>query len=318
FNEGWGQFKTDEILAWTKEYDPTRLVDGPSGWTDRGSGDMHDMHRYPGPAMPKPEPGRAVVLGEFGGLGLPLEGHLWWNKRNWGYRTYKTPEELRRNYETLIEELRPLISKGLAAAIYTQTTDVEGEVNGLMTYDREAIKFDPERMARLHRRLYEPPPVFESRPVVPTSEESGQRWRYTTERPPEGWAAPDFDDSGWKEGEGGFGTKGTPGTVVRTEWDTGDIWLRRTFELDRTDFANLKLRVHHDEDFEVYLNGERVASRAGYRTDYGEVALDPAAAKLLRRGANTLAVHCKQTGGGQYIDVGLVDVTERPRTASRE
>src|SRR5690606_809389 len=94
FNEGWGQFKTTEILEWTKEYDPSRLVDGPSGWADRGTGDMNDMHRYPGPAMPEPEDERAVVLGEFGGLGLPVEDHLWWDKRNWGYRTYETKEEL--------------------------------------------------------------------------------------------------------------------------------------------------------------------------------------------------------------------------------
>jgi hypothetical protein len=124
---------------------------------DRGSGDIHDMHSYPGPAMPKPEPRRAVVLGEFGGLGLPLDGHLWWNKRNWGYRTYKTTEELRENYARLITQLRPLKDAGLAAAIYTQTTDVEGEVNGLLTYDRAVIKFDAEQLARMHRELTRSP-----------------------------------------------------------------------------------------------------------------------------------------------------------------
>ncbi len=157
FNEGWGQFETEAILAWTKKLDPTRLVDGPSGWADRGTGDMHDMHKYPGPAMPKPEPNRAVVLGEFGGLGLPIEGHLWWNKRNWGYRKYKTREELQAAYAKLIANLRPLIKKGLAAAVYTQTTDVEGEVNGLMTYDRDVVKFDADKLARLHQTLYNRP-----------------------------------------------------------------------------------------------------------------------------------------------------------------
>lgn len=154
FNEGWGQFDTDRILAWTKQYDATRLVDAPSGWTDRGTGDMHDMHSYPGPAMPEPESRRAVVLGEFGGLGLPLEGHLWWNKRNWGYRTYKTKAELRENYDQLMHRLRPLVGAGLAAAIYTQTTDVEGEVNGLMTYDRAVVKFDIPHVAKLHRMIF--------------------------------------------------------------------------------------------------------------------------------------------------------------------
>src|SRR5690606_9265933 len=116
---------------------------------DRGTGDMNDMHRYPGPGMPEPEDKRAVVLGEFGGLGLPVEGHLWWDKRNWGYRTYQTKEELWMNYERLIRKLLPLIGQGLAAAVYTQTTDVEGEVNGLMTYDRAVLKFDQEQMREL-------------------------------------------------------------------------------------------------------------------------------------------------------------------------
>jgi len=154
FNEGWGQFDTDGIMSRVKELDPTRLVDGPSGWTDRGSGDIYDIHSYPGPATPEPEPVRAIVLGEFGGLGLPIEGHLWRSRDNWGYRTYTSRDELRANYDRLIEELLPMVEAGLAAAIYTQTTDVEGEVNGLMSYDREIIKFDIESMARNHQRLF--------------------------------------------------------------------------------------------------------------------------------------------------------------------
>ncbi len=152
FNEGWGQFETHEILAWTKQYDPTRLVDGPSGWTDRGSGDMHDIHQYPGPDMPPLEENRAAVLGEFGGLGLPMKGHLWVEKNNWGYRTYETREDLVKAYRQLIGQLTPLIKKGLAAAIYTQTTDVEIEVNGLMTYDRAVLKL-PRDISRLHRQV---------------------------------------------------------------------------------------------------------------------------------------------------------------------
>ena len=154
FNEGWGQFETTAVLNWTRDYDPTRLVDGASGWTDRGSGDMIDMHKYPGPGMFDVEPNRASVLGEYGGLGLPVKGHLWWNKRNWGYRTYQTSNELKMNYAQLMEQLPALKKQGLAAAVYTQTTDVEGEVNGLMTYDRSIIKFDPEWMTDLAEMLY--------------------------------------------------------------------------------------------------------------------------------------------------------------------
>jgi beta-galactosidase/beta-glucuronidase len=153
FNEGWGQHDTNEILRWVKSLDPSRLVDGPSGWEDRGVGDFKDMHEYPGPNMLPVMADRASVLGEFGGLGLPLEGHLWWNKRNWGYRTFEDRAKLQAGYEALIEKLAPLVKQGLAAAIYTQTTDVEGEVNGLMTYDRKVVKFDAARLAELHRKL---------------------------------------------------------------------------------------------------------------------------------------------------------------------
>ncbi len=313
FNEGWGQFDTADVLAWVKKHDPTRLVDGPSGWTDRGVGDIHDIHRYPGPAMPEPEPDRAVVLGEFGGLGLPLDGHLWWDKRNWGYRTYKTHEELWTNYRRLIRELHPMVGRGLSAAIYTQTTDVEGEVNGLMTYDRRVVKFDAEKMAALHARLHEPAPIVEVRPIVPTSEKAPQSWRYTVTQPAKDWTAVEFDDSAWKEGDGGFGEPTTPGAVVRTSWKSSDIWLRRTAEVPAGEMHDPRLRIHHDEDAEVYLNGQLVAKLDGYVVDYVNEELDEKARQLLKEGRLVIAVHCRQTGGGQYIDVGIVDAVEKPR-----
>jgi hypothetical protein len=153
FNEGWGQHTTNDVLKMVKELDPTRLVDGPSGWEDRGWGDLKDMHDYPGPNMFPLMNDRVSVLGEFGGLGLPLEGHLWWDKRNWGYRTFEDRAKLQAGYEALIEKLAPLVKQGLGAAVYTQTTDVEGEVNGLMTYDRKLIKYDAAKLAELHRNL---------------------------------------------------------------------------------------------------------------------------------------------------------------------
>jgi hypothetical protein len=318
FNEGWGQYNTNEILAWTKQYDSTRLVDAPSGWADRGTGDMNDMHMYPGPGMPDPEADRAVVLGEFGGLGLPLEGHLWWNRRNWGYRTYRTQEELQSNYAMLIRRLRPLVARGLAAAVYTQTTDVEGEVNGLMTYDREVIKFDPDELVALHNKLKLPQPRFVTQTLVPTSEEEPQTWRYTTSQPRDGWTRIDFSADSWNEGPGGFGQADTPGAVVRTPWQSSDIWLRRDFELDTVQLHDLQLVVHHDEDAEIFINGQRVAALSGYTTDYVEVPLSDEARTALRLGRNTLAIHCRQTDGGQYIDVGLIDVVEKPREESSQ
>lgn len=156
FNESWGQHSTIDILAWVKRLDPTRLVDGPSGWNDLGFGDLLDKHQYPGPGMFPAQGGRASVLGEFGGLGLPIEGHLWQQDKNWGYRSMKDRDELGRRYAALIAELPPLIEKGLAAAIYTQITDVEIEVNGLVSYDRQVVKIPVEKLAELHRSVTEP------------------------------------------------------------------------------------------------------------------------------------------------------------------
>jgi beta-galactosidase/beta-glucuronidase len=153
FNEGWGQHDTNAILQWVKSLDPSRLVDGPSGWEDRGYGDMKDMHQYPGPGMYPVMDNRASVLGEFGGLGLPIAQHLWWNKRNWGYQTFEDRTKLQAGYDDLMQKLEPLVHQGLAAAIYTQTTDVEGEVNGLMTYDRKVIKYDVDKLAQWHKRI---------------------------------------------------------------------------------------------------------------------------------------------------------------------
>ncbi len=309
FNEGWGQHDTNAILKWTKEYDPTRLVNGPSGWEDRGYGDMKDAHIYPGPGMFPVMKDRVSVLGEFGGLGLPVKNHLWKDQGNWGYRTYKTEEELRTNYHALMRRLHVLIGKGLAAAVYTQTTDVEIEVNGLMTYDREVMKFDIEEMAKWHKALFGPPP--EVKELVPTSEKSAKTWKHTLYAPSEKWIKPDFDDSKWKDAKGGFGAKGTPGSVIGTEWTSKEIWLRRTFELKELPKGEVLVRFHCDEDGEVFINGEKAASLPGYTTNYVEVPILPAALKSLKVGTNTFAVRAKNAGGGQYIDVGLSEEVKK-------
>ncbi len=307
FNEGWGQHDTETYVATLHALDPSRPVNNASGWTDRGVGEISDVHRYPGPGMPEPDGRRVAVLGEFGGLGLPLPGHTWVEEGNWGYRGFQTLEDLRAAYRALIYQLRPLIGEGLAAAVYTQTTDVEVEVNGIMTYDRGVVKL-PDDIVADHRTLFGPPPVV--RTVVPTSRTASQRWRYTTARPGEGWQQPGFDDAAWPEGPGGFGTVQTPGARVGTVWNANDLWLRRAFMLEGPLPATPQLRIHHDEDAEVYLNGVLVASLEGYTTGYVLVPLDAAGRAALRQGANTLAVHVRQTDGGQYIDVGLVEVSE--------
>jgi hypothetical protein len=308
FNEGWGQHDTNKVLNWTMKHDPTRLVDGPSGWADRGVGHMKDAHIYPGPGMFPVMSDRVSVLGEFGGLGLPLKGHLWKDTNNWGYQTYKSTDELRENYHRLMVQLRPLVGKGLSAAVYTQTTDVEVEVNGLMTYDREVLKLDPKETAKWHKALYGPPPT--ERVLIETSEKTGQKWKHTIDKPAAGWEKRDFDAARWKEAEGGFGTAMTPGSHVRTVWDTADIWIRREAELKGEPTGDVMLRIHHDEDAEVYINGVLAGKTTGYITDYTSIPLTPAGRKALKVGTNVIAVHCHQTGGGQYIDVGLVELVE--------
>jgi hypothetical protein len=306
FNEGWGQYDTPRLTNWVKEYDPSRLVNCASGWNDRKVGDVHDIHVYPGPDAPQPEATRAAVLGEFGGLGLPVPDHTW-EKRTWGYRNMKDRSDLTRRYEQLLRGVWKLKDNpGLSAAVYTQTTDVETEANGLLTYDRAVIKMDLERVAAANRGDFSRVPQITE--VVPTSKEKGIVWRYSLEKPAGDWFKPDFDDSAWKGGQGGFGTKGTPGAVVRTQWKTSDIWLRRDFELPETKLASPHFQVHHDEDVEIYLNGILAAKAPGFTTDYEELPISAEALATLKPGKNKLAVHCKQTTGGQYIDVGIADV----------
>ncbi|MBL1409280.1 glycoside hydrolase family 2 protein [Sphingobacterium faecale] len=157
FNEAWGQFKTKEITEWTIAYDPSRLVNSASGGNFMATGDILDIHNYPDAAMPDPSlfgAQQALVLGEFGGLGLPIEGHTWQQKNNWGYQSFKNKSELLDRYKGLIHDLSKLISMGLSAAVYTQTTDVEIETNGLMTYDRKVTKIPENDLNTLHQTLY--------------------------------------------------------------------------------------------------------------------------------------------------------------------
>ena len=146
FNEAWGQFDTEKVVEWTENYDPSRLVSPASGGNHRACGDILDLHNYPGPEMYLVDAQRVTVLGEYGGIGLPLDGHLWWNKRNWGYIQFKDGDAVTEEYVKYANQLKELVKRGFSAAVYTQTTDVEGEVNGLMTYDRKVIKINEAKI----------------------------------------------------------------------------------------------------------------------------------------------------------------------------
>lgn len=309
FNEGWGQHDTPQTVEFVKKLDPTRPVNEASGWNNRHSGDVADMHSYPGPGMRELEPKRVCVLGEFGGLGMPVRGHTWQQEKSWGYVSYENSKQLTDAYVDLLTAMRPLVGRGLSAAVYTQTSDVEVEVNGLMTYDREELKMDESRIKSAAEKLYAPPPKLTV--LVPTSEQHAQTWHFTTSKPKGDWYASDFGDRDWETGPGGFGTEGTPGAIVRTKWSSPDIWIRRSFELKPGEWAGqLAVTIHHDDDAEVYVNGKLLRSFKRHTNGYQIVYLNDEEQHLLTPGKNTLAVHCHQTGGGQYIDAGLMAVKE--------
>lgn len=160
FNEAWGQFDTKAVVDFTREQDPTRLINMSSGgnW-EPDCGDVMDNHHYPYPAMYLWEPKMATVLGEYGGIGLPLEGHLWQTDRNWGYVQYKNGDEVLKEYAKFADQLILLVKQGVCGAVYTQTTDVEGEVNGLMTYDRKVVKMNEEKLREINTKVIGSMPI---------------------------------------------------------------------------------------------------------------------------------------------------------------
>ena len=153
FNESWGQFKTPEIVEWTKSYDPSRLVNPASGGNHYPVGDILDIHNYPDPEMYFYDAGRANVLGEYGGIGRKIEGHTWVPSKGWGYVEYDTEEKVTDTYVEYANKLLNLIPRGFSAAVYTQTTDCEVELNGLMTYDREVVKLNEERIREINLKI---------------------------------------------------------------------------------------------------------------------------------------------------------------------
>jgi len=156
FNEGWGQYDTERITGLVKSWDPSRLVNNASGWTDAGAGDVIDWHVYLGPGSPVPSTTRAAVLGEFGGLGLKVVGHEWNPAASFGYEMQADSAALTSRYVGLLYDTRSLMyGKGLSAAIYTAITDVENELDGHWTYDRQVLKVDPDAVRAVHGSLIE-------------------------------------------------------------------------------------------------------------------------------------------------------------------
>ena len=311
FNEGWGQYDTARISEMIKKLDPSRLVDSASGLVDRGTGEVNDLHHYLGQSVPLPEEKRSVVLGEFGGLGRRVKGHMWRNDKEWDYRRLDDIDELTDAYVELTNNLKVMYARGLSGAVYTQTTDVEIEVNGHLTYDRAQFKLHPDKVRAANLAVYEKPPIVTY--LMAGSEHEPQTWRFATEKPSDEWASNGFDDSAWKEGPGVFGKGKHFGKRVRTSWTSDAIWLRRDFDLPEEIPSDVQLLLHHSGPLTVVINGQSWklpdASTAGYRL----IPLDERLRKALKPGgSNKIAIFCENGEGEHYIDLGLVSLSERP------
>jgi len=312
FNEGQGQNNTVELVNMVKKLDPSRLVNQASGGGYFDAGDVLDIHSYPAPACPSSTT-QALACGEYGGIGYAIKNHTW--SKGWGYLMIQNQREYDSLYNEFANELTVFkTNNGLSAAVYTQITDVETELNGLMTYDRAVVKgilakIRQSNLDVINKKLY-------LQTILPTSEKEARNWKYAFEKPAAGdWYSKIFDDANWKTGEAGFGTKETPGSVVRTLWNTDDIWIRQEFSLgnlSKIDRDKLVLYLHHDDDCEVYINGVKAVVAKDYTSGYTMTQISKAAKDaLIANGKNVIAIHCHQKQGGQYIDAGISLISDR-------
>ncbi|MEL6695925.1 MAG: sugar-binding domain-containing protein [Bacteroidota bacterium] len=308
FNEGWGQYETERVTHWVKNYDPSRICDAVSGWADRGTGDMIDVHIYPGPGMEPPEEKRASVVGEFGGLGWPVKDHLWWDKKNWGYRNYSSKEAYNTQFIKLIKDLIPLRSWGLAGAIYTQTTDVEGEVNGIITYDRELIKLDLDSTYSLISQLYKP--AWNKRSIIPDSELENYKWQTSDEEPEAGWTKNEFDSQDWENLKAPFLITPNPFLLPGTSWEPKQsIYLRQEFYLGSMP-ENLSVKIYANQvDMEWYLNGHKIEVPDGIwgRKRHYSHKLVNDYRQHLQLGKNTFAIKLTSKSLKSVFDLGMYE-----------
>lgn len=321
YNEGWGQDADAGAGHTTRGYlvvrsadaDMGRLMNAASGWTDFEIGDITDAHSYPSPnGAPNTRNDRVNVCGEYGGITLMIDGHLWAGSQQ-TYTQVNNSEEYTTRFNQYTLALQALqLSKGLWAGVYTQITDVEQEVNGILTYDRKVLKVNDEQLASIRSMIERTIThrLSSSKSVLLAGDNSETvRWRYTTTEPEEGWEQPEFADNKWRQGYAGFGSISQAAARVRTTWDTPEIWIRRHFILPgvtEEQLPDLCLRMFHDEDTEVYINGVLAMSITGYNTSYQLFEISKEARQSINlKAENTIAIHTKQTSGGQYIDAGF-------------
>ena len=250
------------------------------------------------------------MVSEIGGVAWATEG-------GWGYgEAPKKLEEFYTRYQGTIDAM--LDNPHLFGFTYTQLTDVEQERNGLYFYDTRKPKFDIDRLHAITSRqaAYErdnltiakssaplPQPVWKVLVGAVQDEDLSTPYAYSMEKPANNWAGESFDDRGWNTGRAPFG-HGPQN--VRTEWTTPDIYLRKKFEYDGTTLKHGAVVINYDEDTEIYVNGRKILSVCGYITYYQLNSVTDVLEKALKKGTNTLAVHTRQTVGGQYVDLAIL------------
>jgi hypothetical protein len=320
----YGNLAKEFAAKWVEEAtegDHTRLAfDKPGTWSQKYNvvwDRILGLNLFPAAALRKEMDFYKSKLNTFG---LPLDSRKDYTKLDWTLWTATLTQEPS-DFTALLDPVYRFLNETpnrlpmtdwydtkTAKHVGFQARSVVGGLFLQVLYDRAAWKGwagqDVTKAANW-APLPNPPKAVV---VVPTSEKEPVVWRYTTQTPDEDWYRPEFNASDWKEGPGGFGTEDTPGAVVRTQWNTPSIWLRRGFTIPDRKYTDLQFRVHHDEDVEIYIDGVLAARASGYVTEYEIVPIRARAKDVLKPGKHLMAVRCRQTQGGQYVDVGLIDL----------
>ncbi|MBN2487093.1 MAG: T9SS type A sorting domain-containing protein [Bacteroidales bacterium] len=309
FNEYQGQHDEAQLVDHVRDLDNSRLISVGSGSSGDYLGDIRDHHAYPPPVV-LPSYTRAAVCGEFGGISLPIEGHLW-NGDHTFYDRVANGRELTERYElygNMLMEFKTF--EKASGGVYTEITDVEIEMNGFMTYDRE-LKIDTSDIRRINENIINEWAV-ERFNLIDPADKSKTIWKYTFSKPSADWFNIAFDDSQWKLGKGIF-TADRENNNFGTFWSTSEIWLRKEFfvgSLSQDDYNRLVYKLRHDDRAIIYINGAKVDEFGGWNNNYEIIPLSQAAKDaLIQNSMNTIAVYCKQDAGGQFIDLGLLRTT---------
>lgn len=300
-----------KLVDRVKELTTSQLVIGASGIGDEGSGDLRDRPDRFAVTAPVPD-ARGVVLGQYGSLNRAITGHTWGGSAG----SAQTANDTAR-YVNLARRARGLATlPGLSGAFFRQFTDVENELDGLVTYDRQVTKVTAKTISDANTGA-----VSAIVPVIQANEFEGFTQyvkdatvvSYITTPPGAQWPNLTFDDASWPKGPGGIGNTADAGARIRTVSNANELWTRTTFTLDEVPSGRLFLRMMYDEDTQVFVNGVRAGDAYRWVTQYGDYLASDGASKALVKGENVIATHTSNLDGGRYVDVGLW-VTDDPLT----